>query len=609
MKFIAVLLACVVASQAATSACPSYSYWCANGFRVLPSRSVYCYSVPFKSSWCSAETYADILAEFPKTNADGKDCDVEIADMESYLNGIRQKLADARGKVKDEMMAKKDDFLADVQAVHDDYIATFTRYYKSACADQQADFDEKLEAYKKELAEAKTEAGKNFDKAVEKAVERVAAFHEKIVSSFKSCLDTRACRVESFNTKMDARAADMKKCYEDRVKASVNKRIDWITKVLKKIYDGADATKVAIYEAVIEKYTCDMIVEIAAYTGDYNKKVDAAIAAMKINYRCSYKCYFSTGCYGFNRKTFQRSCVQFPTGQKISYKLVGMGAFKVDWNGSKYSCLRTCDPATNCPAFDSKKHTDAIDAEVAKHTKALFEKVEAWKADVAAWKVKALAALKEEITCMYPRSWCGEEPTKAEIEAFHDKLREQAKKWIDSKAEELLAQIECVNERTGKSITSWKERSVDYIEKVAARHQKCVDNKNKKIADYKECLLNRRNAQRKQLQKRLDSMAERHMCQFNQFFKCSFEQLIKDIHQGQNATYEALKTNYDACVKAKVAAVMAKFEKHWDEWQPQLETHYTCGFKCTTKVTTPTLKLSYNWSFCAPSTSLCRFYY
>merc|ERR1711872_187499 len=398
-KFIAVLLACVVAAHAATSACPSYSYWCANGFRVLPSRSVYCYTVPFKSSWCSAETYADILAEFPKTNADGK-----ITDMEGYLNTIREKLTAARGQVKEEMMGKKEGFLADVQSIHDDYIATFTRYYKSACADQQSDFEEKLAAYKKELAEAKEEAGKNFDKAVEKAIERIAAFHEKIVASFKSCLDTRACRVESFNTKMDARAAEMKKCYEDRVKASVNKRIDWITKVLKKIYEG-----------VIEKYTCDMVFEIAAYTNDYNSKVDAAVKAMKINYRCSYKCYFSTGCYGFNRKTFQRSCVQFPTGQRISYKLVGMGAFKVDWNGSKYSCLRTCDPATNCPAFDTKKHTDAIDAEVAKHTKALSEKVEEWKADVAAWKVKALAALNEEITCMYPRSWCGEEPTKAEI--------------------------------------------------------------------------------------------------------------------------------------------------------------------------------------------------
>merc|ERR1711872_870522 len=264
-KFIAVLLACVVAAHAATSACPSYSYWCANGFRVLPSRSVYCYTVPFKSSWCSAETYADILAEFPKTNADGKDCEGEITDMEGYLNTIREKLAAARGQVKEEMMGKKEGFLADVQSIHDDYIATFTRYYKSACADQQSDFEEKLAAYKKELAEAKEEAGKNFDKAVEKAIERIAAFHEKIVASF-----------ESFNTKMDARAAEMKKCYEDRVKPSVNKRIDWITKVLKKIYEGADATKVAVYEAVIEKYTCDMVFEIAAYTNDYKKELAEA---------------------------------------------------------------------------------------------------------------------------------------------------------------------------------------------------------------------------------------------------------------------------------------------------------------------------------------------
>jgi len=609
MKFIAVLLACVVAAQAATSACPSYSYWCANGFRVLPSRSVYCYTVPFKSSWCSAETYSDILAEFPKNSADGKSCDAEMDNQEQYLNQLREKLAAARVEVAKEMNGKKDGFLADIQAIHEEYIAAFTRYYQSACADQQTDFAEKLKAYTADLAEAKKEAGENFDDAVKKAVERIADFHEKIVLSFKSCLDTRACRVNSFNTKMDARVKDMKKCYEDRVDKSLNKRIDWITQVLQKIYEGADEAKVAIYKETIRKYTCDMGIEKAMLVNDFNDKVDKAAATMKLNYRCAYKCYFSTGCYGFNRSTFQRSCVQWPAGQKISYKLVGMGAFKVDWNGAKYNCLRKCDVANNCPAFDKKKHTDAIATDVTTHTGALAKKVQEWTTEVGQWKTKALEALSQEITCMYPRTWCGEEPTKKEIDAFHDKLREQAKKWIEAKADELLEQIKCVNDRTTKTITSWSERAVEYINKVAKRHQKCIDNKNDKIADYKECLQNRRVAQRKQLQKRLDSMAECHMTQFNNFFKVSFQQIIDELYNGQHESYDNLKTNYGKCVQGKVDAVMAKFEKHWDEWQPQLLTHYSCGFKCTTKVTTPTLKLSYNWSFCAPSTSLCRFYY
>merc|ERR1739838_78304 len=77
----------------------------------------------------------------------------------------------------------------------------------------------------------------------------------------------------------------------------------------------------------------------------------------------------------------------------------------------------------------------------------------------------------------------------------------------------------------------------------------------------------------------------------------------------QEQVFTDLKNSYKGCVDVKVGDVLAKFDAFWAEWQPQLEDHYECGYKCTVKVTTPCLNIKYNWNFCAPSISSCRFVY
>ena len=54
------------------------------------------------------------------------------------------------------------------------------------------------------------------------------------------------------------------------------------------------------YEAEL---TAQVNADVAAFQGE----VDTAVAALKESYRCNYKCYFNTGCYGFNRRSFRQT--------------------------------------------------------------------------------------------------------------------------------------------------------------------------------------------------------------------------------------------------------------------------------------------------------------
>ncbi len=61
------------------------------------------------------------------------------------------------------------------------------------------------------------------------------------------------------------------------------------------------------YAAALEKYQCALVIQIAVYVDQFRTAATRAGAEMKENYRCKYKCYFATGCYGFSRKAFQKS--------------------------------------------------------------------------------------------------------------------------------------------------------------------------------------------------------------------------------------------------------------------------------------------------------------
>merc|ERR1712183_962632 len=58
------------------------------------------------------------------------------------------------------------------------------------------------------------------------------------------------------------------------------------------------------------------------------------------DYRCHYKCYFRSNCYGLPRMHHRRSCVRLPCAPHTKFGLCGVRAFKVDWNHCGYRSLR-----------------------------------------------------------------------------------------------------------------------------------------------------------------------------------------------------------------------------------------------------------------------------
>jgi len=600
MKFVAVFLACLVAVQATSVAVPPYNYWCSHNFHVLPPRSYYCYTVPFKSEWCSAKYYADCLIEFPKSQEDNT-CDAELTDVDAFLSEYENKLANARQNIESEMNQGLTSFTEEIDQIHATYLENFKNYLKNVYDENSDEYSSRVVAYETELGEAKTQALANFATAVSKAMARIADFHQKIIASFKTCLESRTARINEYNTKMDERATEIKNKYAESLNEFVTKRINWVKKVFEKLY--ADTDKADSYAAAMEKYECDLIIQIAVLTGDFNSKVDAAIIKMKESYRCNNKCYFSTGCYGFSQKSFSRSCVQFPSPPKYSFKFFGMSAFNADWNGCAFKNLKTCTAAEKNSTFDEQTHITAIETKTAEYKAELAAKVEEWKAQIAQWKSTAQSELTEKITCLRPKTFCGTEPTEDEIVAFQQGLQTQAQTWIDLHEKELLARVAALETRITASIDSWNTKAVAYIGKVKEQFNACLAAKVTKMADYKECLQTRIATQKAQLEKRLIAFADKHKAQFDRFYECSFGDLPEE------QVFVDLKAAYKGCVDVKVGQVLAKFDAFWAEWTSQLIENYECGYKCSVKVTTPCLNIKYNWNFCAPSISTCRFLY
>jgi len=338
MKFAAIFLACVVAAQAATYSCESYEYWCAHDFHVLPSRSYYCYTVPFNSQWCTSKYYADCLVEFPK--AVGKSCEAESTDHLTCVSSYEVKLEAARKTIKTDLEAGLKTLTDKIDSIHAVYMETFKRYLKTIIHDYCQEFEDRVAKYQGELDVARSTAVDNFNAAVAKAIARVKAFHDQIIQQFHNCLATRALKLKSYNSKMEQRSTDMISKYQTSLDAVVAKRVAFVKKTLEKIYGGN--TKNKKLPVIMFKYECDLENEVAALVSDFRVKVNEAVEQLKESYRCNYKCFFTTGCYTFAKRSYTRSCVRFPSTQKYSYKLVGLCAFNADWSGSTYNCLRTC---------------------------------------------------------------------------------------------------------------------------------------------------------------------------------------------------------------------------------------------------------------------------
>merc|ERR1739838_798687 len=288
-------------------------------------------------------------------------------------------------------------------------------------------------------------------------------------------------------------------------------------------------------------------------------KVNAAIELLKDAYRCNYRCGFNLGCK-FSRNSYSRSCVRFPTPEKTSYKLAGLGALKVDWNGCAYNCLRTCTVAEKTPVFEETKHRDAIKASRTKYLSDLAAKVAAWEVEIAQWKAAAEKTLNEKALCLVPKSYCGVAPTQDQIDAFHAVLKQQAQQWIKQVEQRLLAQVTALNTRITNGITSWFTRANAFVTSVKAQFDACVAKKDSKIASQKSCLKARIITQRTNLEAMLKKFADAHKLQFDKFYTCSFGE------NPTNANILSLKAYKTDCVDAKVAAVVTKFNKFWAIW-------------------------------------------
>jgi len=598
MKFIVAFLACIVAAQASTFSCPTYDYWCSHNFHVLPPRSYYCYTVPFNSAWCTSQYYADCLLEFPK--AEGTSCEAEKTDVESCIRTYTTKLETARGTIRTTLEEGLEPFTNTIDALHLQYVNTYKAYLKLVHDEGTTEYNTKVSDYEAELLAIKNQAITDFNNAVDAAMTRIESFHTQIIAQFRSCLVSRTAKINSYNTQLDTRVTSIVSQYRTRLEAIVTKKVTWVRSVFDKLYAGKE--KHADHEAAMTAYNTELSRQVDTDVSAFESELATAVNELKTSYRCNSKCYFQTGCYGFSRRSYSRSCVRLPSPPKTSYKLVGIGAFKADWNGCAYRCLRTCTEEEKTCTFDHQSHLTEIESRETTYKSDLSTKVSGWRDQVNTWETTATTSLTAIIQTLQPRSYCGVAPTPEEIAAFRAAAQTIATNWIAAKKAEFLAQITAIETRVTGQIESWKTRADAYINRVKAQFDCCVTNKQAKISSYTTSLEAKKVAAKAALNTKLTSMATQHKSRFDQFHIAMFgatpaEPLIV-----------ALKTNYHTCVDNKVTEVLGKFDTFWNEWQPKLVEHYTCGFKCTTSVTTPSLNLCYNWNFCAPSLSTCKFY-
>lgn len=96
-------------------------------------------------------------------------------------------------------------------------------------------------------------------------------------------------------------------------------------------------------------------------------------------------------------------------------------------------------------------------------------------------------------------------------------------------------------------------------------------------------------------------MAGEHKCRFDGFYAAAFGGLECE------ELFSEMKTSYHAHVDAKVAAVLADFDRYWALARPQLEQHYECGARCKAEVRPVCFDAGYAWDMCAPQLNLKQF--
>merc|ERR1712202_31459 len=143
MKLVVAFLACIVAAQAATFDAPSYEYWCAHSFHVLPRSHYYCYRFHFNHAWCTGAYYRDILVEFPKSFVP-KGCEDE-KEADNRVDEMIRKLAEARAQIEMELMLPQGNWIKNLCEMNDYFVAisrttstVLTAHTPSTCSTKDA---------------------------------------------------------------------------------------------------------------------------------------------------------------------------------------------------------------------------------------------------------------------------------------------------------------------------------------------------------------------------------------------------------------------------------------------------------------------------------------
>merc|ERR1712032_451263 len=513
-------------------------YWCSHSFHVLPPRHFYCYRIPFNRSWCTTKFYADCLIEYPRpTGLHPKMCENERP-VEDLVREVTTKLAAARQRIENDLNKNLGTFISQIDNLHAQYIQTFTTYLKRAYGENCPQLAARVLAYTAELNAAKTAAVAQFRASIRSIMARIESFHGQLIARFRSCLTSRKARIDQFNIQIAQRVNAIVSHYRARLMAIVNKKVEFVRCIYERLYEGKQ--KPANF--------ADFLAKFQAQLGLY-------VTQMKESYRWNSRCLFRTGCYGFSRKSFSRSCFRMPCAPRTSCKLIGVGPFKVDWHGCAYRSLRTCSVAEQTCTFDHDSHLRAITKKAVQHIGELTLKVATWKRQVEEWSRRATSTLCSHIDCLMPKTFCGRAPTQAEIDAFRAACRTRAINWVAAKKTMLLAQIDALKVRIEAKIHCWERNAHAFIMKIKAQFDACFAQKRSKIIAFITGLDARRVAQRAAIVSRLNCLLAHHKTQFNRFYECAF-----GTKQPADGIINKMRLDYFRCADQKVLDVVAKFD-------------------------------------------------
>merc|ERR1711921_13912 len=397
MKFVVAFLACLVAAQAATFSCPSYEYWCAHSFHVLPERSYYCVNVPFDKCWLTPDYYKHEIISFPKKLVGGFE---EEKDVETLVRDLEKNLKEAREKIKKELMKGQEAYGENLEQLHKFYVSQFKRYYSYVVSDATI-VAKKVAEYEKELEQMHKRAMADYEKAVDAEILKIQYFHEQLISQFRQTVTTRDSRVKAYCTELESKATQYINSYKLRLDQIVLKKVAFVKKLLKD-----EVTKlVAEFKVLVEQVT--------------HKYKEA--------WRCSFIVTFTDGCYVI-AKSMIRVNAQFPAAPHTACTFCGVTGYYADWAGCAYRDLKSKkdqkEDEEDCK-FDEKKHLEEIQRLYVVYKQGLGSYKLKWEQQVKDWVISSKTGLEQILIKKMPATYDGCPPSQADITALHERLRKQ----------------------------------------------------------------------------------------------------------------------------------------------------------------------------------------